>query len=217
MPSSNKPEPAPGAAIARQVREQGIRDPRVLEALSHVSRAKFMTPETRRLAQADRAVPIGCDQTISQPLMVAVMTLELALTGTERVLEIGTGSGYQTAILSELAESVFTVERHATLSLRARGILDGLGRTNIRFRTGDGTLGWPEEAPFDRILVTAGAPALPAPLFDQLAEGGLLVLPLGDEQSQELTVVIKRDGQPVRRRIMGCRFVKLIGSEGWQE
>ena len=150
MPSSNPREPAPGALIARQVREHGVRDPRVLEAISRVSRARFMPPASRGLAHADRAVSIGFDQTISQPLMVAVMTLELALTGVERVLEIGTGSGYQTAILSELAVEVFTIERHETLSLRARGVLDGLGKTNIRYRIGDGTLGWPEVAPFDR-------------------------------------------------------------------
>jgi protein-L-isoaspartate(D-aspartate) O-methyltransferase len=160
-------------------------------------------------------VPIGLDQTISQPFIVAVMTLELALTGTERVLEIGTGSGYQTAVLSELAAEVFTIERHPTLSLRARGILDGLGRTNIRYRIGDGSLGWPDQAPFDRILIAAAAPDLPATLFDQLAEGGLLVVPLGDEEAQDLTVVRKHDGRPVRRAIMPCRFVKLIGAEGW--
>lgn len=217
MSSSNPHDPAPGAAIARQVREQGIRDPRILEALSRVSRARFMPPSMRGLAHADRAVSIGFDQTISQPLMVAVMTLELSLTGTERVLEIGTGSGYQTAILSELAAEVFTVERHDTLSLRARGILDGLGRTNIRYRIGDGTLGWPENAPFDRVLVTAGAPAFPTTLFDQLVEGGILVVPLGDESSQELTVVLKRKGKPGMRTVMPCRFVKLIGEEGWEE
>ncbi len=215
MPSFSPHDPAPGAAIARRVREQGVRDPRILEALARTPRARFMPPSTRRLAQADRAVAIGCDQTISQPFMVAVMTLELALTGVERVLEIGTGSGYQTAILSELAAEVFTVERHPMLSLRARGILDGLGRTNIHYRIDDGTLGWPEEAPFDRILVTAGAPAVPASLFEQLAEGGILVLPLGDESEQDLTVVRKRDGKASQRAIMPCRFVKLIGAEGW--
>jgi protein-L-isoaspartate(D-aspartate) O-methyltransferase len=217
MPHSNRPDPRPGAAIAHQVRQRGIKDPRILTALARLSRGRFMPPEARSQALADRAVPIGLEQTISQPFMVAVMTLELALTGTERVLEIGTGSGYQTAVLSDLAAEVFTIERLATLSLRARGLLDGLGRMNIRYRIGDGTLGWPEEAPFDRILITAGAPAVPPPLFDQLAEGGLLVAPLGDESVQELTQVRKHKGEMIRRKIMPCCFVKLIGAEGWDE
>ncbi len=190
---------APGyAAIVRQVRERGVTDPRVLAALARLSRARFLPPEERPHSEDDRAVPIGLDQTISQPLVVAVMTVELALTGVERVLEIGTGSGYQTAVLSDLAAEVFTIERHRTLSLRARAVLDGLGRTNIRYRIGDGSLGWPEEASFDRILVTAGAPDLPAPLFEQLAEGGILVAPLGEPESQELMHVRKqKPGKPL--------------------
>jgi protein-L-isoaspartate(D-aspartate) O-methyltransferase len=214
---SNPHDPLPGAAIARQVRKRGIKDPRILEALARLSRAQFMPPETRGQALADRAVTIGLDQTISQPFMVAVMTLELALSGGERVLEIGTGSGYQTALLSDLAAAVFTIERHPLLSLRARGILDGLGRTNIHYRIGDGTLGWPEEAPFDRILVTAGAPGFPSTLFEQVAEGGVLVAPLGDADAQELTVIRKQHGRPTQRAVMPCRFVKLIGEEGWGE
>src|SRR6202023_2515860 len=145
---------------------------RVLEILARLPRARFLPPEERAHATEDRALPIGLEQTISQPLMVAVMTVELDWGGSERVLEIGTGSGYQTAVLSLLAAEVFTVERLATLSLRARGLLDGLGRTNIHYRIGDGSLGWPEEAKFDRVLVTAGAPAFPAALFAQLREGG---------------------------------------------
>jgi protein-L-isoaspartate(D-aspartate) O-methyltransferase len=152
---------------------------------------------------------------MSQPFMVAVMTVELALTGSERVLEVGTGSGYQTAILSALASQIFTIERHATLSLRARSILDGLGRTNIRYRVGDGTLGWPEEAPFDRVLVTAAAPIFPGALFAQLSEGGILIAPLGEESTQTLTSIRKQAGRPVSRTLMACRFVKLIGAEGW--
>lgn len=217
MPSPSAPDPRPGAAIARQVRQRGIRDPRVLGALARIDRARFVPPEHRGQAQADRAVPIGLQQTISQPFMVAVMTLELALRGNERVLEVGTGSGYQTAILSELAGEIYTIERLATLSLRARGILDGLGRTNIHYRVGDGTLGWPDEAPFDRILVTAGAPGFPSVLFEQLAEGGILLAPLGEETSQELTLIRKHHGNAARRAIMPCRFVKLIGEEGWAE
>ena len=216
-PNPSPSEPEPGAAIARQVREHGFDDPRVLGALARLDRARFMPPEERVRAHDDRAVPIGLDQTISQPFIVALMTLELALTGTERVLEIGTGSGYQTAILSMLAAEVFTVERLATLSLRARGILDGLGRTNLRYRIGDGTLGWPEESPFDRVLVTAGAPELPPSLFEQLGEGGILVAPLGDDRMQQLTVIRKVGGQPATRTLLPCHFVKLIGEEGWDE
>ncbi|SIO03154.1 protein-L-isoaspartate(D-aspartate) O-methyltransferase [Singulisphaera sp. GP187] len=217
MPSHRPRDPFPGAAIAQQVRQRGIRDPRLLNVLARLSRRQFLPPEERRFALDDRAIPIGHDQTISQPFMVAVMTLELALTGTERVLEIGTGSGYQTAVLSLMAEEgeIFTIERHATLSLRARTILDGLGRTNIRYLIGDGTLGWPAEAPFDRILVTAGAPGFPSALFNQLIEGGRLVAPVGDEYSQELMLFRKQNGRPESRSIMGCRFVKLIGAEGW--
>ncbi len=215
MPRRSRPDPLPGAAIVRQVRARGIHDPRVLSALGRLSRAYFVPPEMRREAHADKALHIGLQQTISQPFMVAVMTLELALTGTERVLEIGTGSGYQTAVLSDLAAEVFTIERLETLSLRARGLLDGLGRTNIHFRVGDGSLGWPEEMPFDRILVTAGAPQFPTTLFGQLAEGGLLVAPLGPEESQELTVIRKQQGEPSLRAVTPCRFVKLIGAEGW--
>jgi protein-L-isoaspartate(D-aspartate) O-methyltransferase len=211
------PETQPGAAIVRRLRAQGIEDPRVLDALARLLRARFVPPPQRKHSTEDRALPIGFDQTISQPLMVAVMTVELELNGTERVLEIGTGSGYQTAVLSMLAAQVFTIERLATLSLRARGLLDGMGGTNIRYRIGDGSLGWPEEAPFDRILVTAGAPAFPSALFAQLREGGVLVAPLGPSADQELVQFRMQGGLPVERRIMHCRFVKLIGREGWAE
>jgi protein-L-isoaspartate(D-aspartate) O-methyltransferase len=207
----------PGAAIARRLKTQGIKDRRVLDALARLARARFIPPEHRPAASEDRALPIGFEQTISQPLMVAVMTAQLELNGTERVLEIGTGSGYQSAVLSLLAAEVFTIERLPTLSLRARGLLDGLCRTNLRYRVGDGTLGWPEEAPFDRILVTAGAPAFPSALFAQLREGGILVAPLGASGDQELVQFRMRGGQPLARRIMACRFVKLIGQEGWAE
>ena len=214
MPSPREPS---GAAIARQVRDKGIREPRLLDAFAGVPRDRFVPPETRDLAREDRAVDIGLDQTISQPFIVAVMTLELDLNGPERVLEIGTGSGYQAAILAHLAREVYTVERFGELSLRARGILDGLGLANIRFRIGDGTLGWPEEAPFDRIIVTAAAPALPRSLFDQLVEGGLIVAPIGDEDLQQITVVRKQEGKARARKVLSCRFVKLVGEEGWRE
>jgi protein-L-isoaspartate(D-aspartate) O-methyltransferase len=211
------PDSTPGAAIVRQIRDKGVRDARVLDAISRVPRSRFVPPEVRHQAGEDRAVGIGCDQTISQPFMVAVMTIELALTGTERVLEIGTGSGYQTAILARLAAEVYTIERHRMLSLRARGVLDGLGLTNIVYRIADGTLGWPESAPFDRAIITAAAPRVPTPIFDQLVEGGLLVLPLGDEQSQRLTVVRKVEGRAVLHEGIACRFVPLIGEQGWNE
>ena len=215
MPGPRRPRPDDW--LDRQLRARGIDDPRVLAAMAAIDRRRFLPPGERSHAVADSALPIGCDQTISQPYMVGAMTQELTLTGTERVLEIGTGSGYQTAILAVLAAEVFTVERHPLLSLRARGVLDGLGCTAISYLVGDGTLGWPEEAPFDRILVTAAAPAVPPPLFEQLAEGGLLVIPVGDEQGQELHVIRKVDGRPEVRTMIPCRFVKLIGAEGWYE
>lgn len=210
-------EDLPGVVIARQVRERGVTNPRVLRAIARFPRERFLPPETRSMATADRAVPIGLDQTISQPYMVGVMTVELALTGRERVLEIGTGSGYQAAILSALASEVFTIERHAELSLRARGVLDGLGVENVRYRIGDGSLGWPEFAPYDRVIVTAAAPSMPKALFAQLAEGGVMVAPLGDEESQQMVVIRKRDGEPQSREVLACRFVKLVGAGGWQE
>jgi protein-L-isoaspartate(D-aspartate) O-methyltransferase len=210
-------DPDPGAAIVRQLIEKGVRDARVLGAFAQVPRDRFLPPEARSQALADRAVTIGCDQTISQPYIVAVMTVELALTGVERVLEIGTGSGYQAAILARLSREVYTVERHAILSLRARGILDGLGYENIHYRVGDGTLGLPEAAPFDRVLITAAAPRVPLPIFAQLAEGGLVVVPLGDQREQRITVVRKAEGRPVFRQGIACRFVPLIGSEGWKD
>lgn len=207
----------PGVAIARMVRKRGIDDPSVLDAIAEFSREYFLPPQRRGEGSADRAVSIGMDQTISQPYIVAFMTAELILSGAERVLEIGTGSGYQTAILSRLAHEVFTVERLRTLSLRARGVLDGLGITNVRFRIGDGTLGWPDEAPFDRVIVTAGSPTMPPALFGQLAEGGLMIVPIGEQEGQRLTVIRKKNGQPEFREVLNCRFVRLIGEGGWAE
>jgi protein-L-isoaspartate(D-aspartate) O-methyltransferase len=208
-------EEPPGSAIARMVRDRGITDAATLRAIARFPRERFLPPETRGDSSLDRAVPIGLDQTISQPYIVGVMTAELKLTGIERVLEVGTGSGYQAAILSVLASEVFTIERHAVLSLRARGILDGLGITNVRFAIGDGSLGLPEFAPYDRILMTAAAPALPPALFEQLVEGGILVAPIGDENGQQITVVTKRGGAPQSREVLACRFVKLVGEAGW--
>ncbi|MEW4567120.1 protein-L-isoaspartate(D-aspartate) O-methyltransferase [Tautonia sp. JC769] len=202
--------------LANHLRQRGITDAKVLEAILNVPRDQFVPPAMQSDAWEDRALPIACEQTISQPFMVALMTQELALTGAERVLEVGTGSGYQTAVLSRLAREVFTVERHAALSEAAREMLDGrLKLTNVRYRVGDGTIGWPDAAPFDRILVTAAAPDLPETLFQQLAEGGRIVIPIGSESQQQLNVIDRRDGKPVHFRSVSCRFVPLVGEHGW--
>jgi protein-L-isoaspartate(D-aspartate) O-methyltransferase len=166
-------------------------------------------------AYEDRPLPIGLGQTISQPLIVAMMTEALALEGSERVLEIGTGSGYQAAILAELAKEVYTIERVRELSIQARKVLYRLGFDNIKLKIGDGTLGWPEEAPYDRIIVTAGAPHVPEELMKQLADGGRLVIPVGGEDVQHLDVVIRKGAEFHTRSITACRFVKLVGKSGW--
>jgi protein-L-isoaspartate(D-aspartate) O-methyltransferase len=214
------PPPDPYAvARRRMVSEQllpgGIRDSRVLAAMGRVPRHAFVSPGMEDQAYLDRPLPIGEGQTISQPLMVAIMSEALALTGSERVLEIGTGSGYQAAILAELAREVYTVERLDDLSIRARKILYRLNYQNIRLRIGDGTLGWPEAGPYDGIIVTAGAPAVPEALMQQLAEGGRLVIPVGGHEVQELEVITRRGSELSRRSVTACRFVKLIGERGW--
>lgn len=203
------------AMVSQQLWARGIHDERVLAAMQKVPREWFVLPEQRDASYADRALPIGCDQTISQPYMVALMTQELTLSGDERVLEIGTGSGYQTAVLAELCAEVYTIERIRDLSLRARSILDARGYENVHFLIGDGSKGWPEQAPFDRILTTAMAPEMPRTLFAQLSEGGVLVIPLGNEDRQMLQQIRKQDGKPVVRDVCACMFVKLIGGEGW--
>lgn len=201
--------------VERQLAGRGIRDLRVLEAMRRVPRHCFVPPSLRAEAYADHPLPIGEGQTISQPYIVARMTELLALAGPERVLEIGTGSGYQAAILAELAREVYTVEVLPALAARARRVLEALGDTTVRVRTGDGTLGWPEAAPFDRVLVAAGGPGVPPPLFDQLAEGGRLVIPTGSLSAQVLQVVDKRDGQMRVRPDCECVFVKLVGQHAW--
>lgn len=204
--------------IQDQIRRRGITDGRVLEALDQVPRERFLPPSARPWAYRDRALSIGSGQTISQPYMVAAMTEALELEGWERVLEVGTGSGYQAAILAHLARDVYTVERHEELARRAGSVLHELGLHNVHQRLGDGSLGWPEEAPFQGILVTAASPSAPPALLDQLDEdGGRLVIPVGDPDLQEL-VRITRDGASYTREpLMGCRFVPLVGEQGWTE
>ncbi|MFH1465963.1 MAG: protein-L-isoaspartate(D-aspartate) O-methyltransferase [Pseudomonadota bacterium] len=202
--------------VRDQIERRGLREPRLTRALRRVPRHRFMPEVRSQQAYGDHPLPIGSSQTISQPYIVALMTSELQLRGTERVLELGTGSGYQTAVLAELAAEVFTVERLPELAERARSLLEVLGYANIQFRTGDGTVGWSEAAPFDGILVTAGSPRLPRPLIDQLAEGGRLVVPVGDRWVQDLAVVEKRAGGALDETSAGgCRFVPLIGEHGW--
>lgn len=203
--------------VRTQIEARGIRDPRVLAAMRKVPRHRFVDEALIGQAYGDYPLPIGEQQTISQPYIVALMTEALELKGTEKVLEIGTGSGYQAAILAECAAQVFSVERLPTLADRARRILDALGYKNIKIKVGDGTLGWPEEAPFDGIIVTAAAPAIPQPLLNQLAKHGRMVIPVGDRYSQTLMVVRKTpEGLKYDYR-GGCRFVKLIGTYGWPE
>jgi protein-L-isoaspartate(D-aspartate) O-methyltransferase len=203
--------------VEEQLVRRGISDARVLEAMRKVPRHRFVEEALRDRAYGDHPLPIGEGQTISQPYMVAAMTQLLRLTGSEKVLEIGTGSGYQTAILAELTRRVCSIERLPGLATRARRILEELGYTNAVVKTADGTYGWPDEAPFDRILVAAGAPAVPMPLFQQLAEGGRLVVPIGDPQAQTLHVVEKVEGQMRTSTDCGCVFVKLVGKYGWED
>jgi protein-L-isoaspartate(D-aspartate) O-methyltransferase len=203
--------------IARQLIPGGIGDPRVLAAMGKVPRHRFVEPALQDRAYSDHPLPIGEGQTISQPYMVAIMTEALRLTGTEKVLEIGTGSGYQAAVLAELAARVFTVERVDKLARRARQVLDELKYGNIIIKIGDGTLGWKEYAPYDRIIVTAGAPQLPSAYWDQLAEAGLIAIPTGDRVMQTLEIIEKREGREVRTSRDRCMFVPLIGKDGWAD
>jgi protein-L-isoaspartate(D-aspartate) O-methyltransferase len=201
--------------VERQMRQRGIRDARVLAAVLAVPRHAFVPAEHIAAAYNDQPLPIGEGQTISQPYMVASMTEALQLSGSERVLEIGTGSGYQTAILSLLACEVHTVENHPALSHTAQARLQRLGYHNVFFHVGDGTLGWPEAAPFDAIMVTAAAPLIPPPIVAQLADGGRLVLPVGSAATQELVRIRRQGGETTTDRLYACRFVPLIGQYGW--
>ncbi len=196
--------------------QQGIRDPKVLDAFRKVPRHVFLDEALWPQAYDDHPLPIGEKQTISQPYMVALMTEALQLKGTEKVLEIGTGSGYQAAILAELADRVYTIERVPALAKRARRTLDLLRYTNIVTRIGDGTQGYLDESPFSAIIVTAAAPDAPDPLLKQLEIGGRLIIPIGDEQLQDLILYVKDgDDRYHEENYGGCRFVKLIGEHGW--
>ncbi len=206
--------------LRHQLREElelrGIADARVLDAIEETRRDLFVPEAIRAAAYEDSALPIGNGQTISQPYIVALMTQELELSGDEKVLEVGTGSGYQAAILARLCRTVVTIERIPALSESARGVLAEMGIHNVLLLQGDGTLGNPEHAPYDRVIVTASAPSIPPPLYDQLKPGGRLVAPIGDESTQELVRVEKTDSGPKTTILCGCRFVKLIGEAGWQ-
>ena len=195
---------------------RGIVDPRVLDAMARIPRHRFVPPGARRHSYEDRALPLELGQTISQPFMVAFMTQALRLDPTHRVLEVGTGSGYQTAVLAQLAAEVCTVERIGDLQGAARETLEELGVDNVRYLVGDGTLGWAEHAPYDRILVTAGAPTVPAALEAQLArDGGVLVIPVGEPDLQELFAITRTGDEWEAEPLLGCRFVPLVGDEGW--
>lgn len=194
---------------------QGIRDMRVLDVLREVPRHFFVPESEIGQAYENHPVAIGEGQTISQPYMVACMSQTLALQGGEKTLEIGSGSGYQTAVLKALGADVYTVERVPELSDRARRNVERAGHSGVHYRIGDGSRGWPEEAPFDRVIVTAGAPSLPLSLVEQLQDGGSMVIPVGGEEEQELLLVRRGQGRVTRERICTCVFVKLWGEEGW--
>jgi protein-L-isoaspartate(D-aspartate) O-methyltransferase len=203
--------------VEEQVIERGVKDSRVIAAMRKVPRHLFVEEALQNQAYSDRPLPIGEKQTISQPYMVALMTEALQLTGKEKVLEIGAGSGYQTAILAESARQVFSIERILSLTMKARMLLINLGYTNVEIKFSDGTEGWIGESPFDAVIVTAGSPDIPQPLVDQLAVGGRLVIPVGDESVQDLIRLTKTEEGIKREDLGGCRFVKLIGKYGWND
>ena len=203
--------------VEEQIISREIKDPRVIAAMKKVPRHLFVEEALQSQAYTDHPLPIGEKQTISQPYMVALMTEALQLTGKERVLEIGAGSGYQTAILAELAERVFSIERIRPLAIRARQLIYELGYFNVEIKIFDGTYGWAEEGPFEAIMVTAGTPDIPQPLLDQLTIGGRLVIPVGDAFVQDLIRITKTKDGIKKEDLGGCRFVKLIGKYGWND
>ncbi len=203
--------------IRAQLQRRGITDRRVLQAMREVPRHAFVPPEWRHEAYSDRPLPIADDQTISQPYMVAIMTQSLALQGHERVLEVGTGSGYQAAVLSRLAAQVYSIEYFPNLAETARAVLQRLGYTNVQVMTGDGGLGLPAHAPYHGILVAAAAPHVPQSLLGQLAEGGRMAIPVGSVASQELLIITRHGDDYPQARSVPCRFVPLLGQEGWTE
>ncbi|MBW2558883.1 MAG: protein-L-isoaspartate(D-aspartate) O-methyltransferase [Deltaproteobacteria bacterium] len=206
--------------INKNLKARGITDERVLRTMGTIPRHLFLEEGLQDQAYSDNPLPIGSRQTISQPYIVGLMTESLELRGTEKILEIGTGCGYQTAILAELAEMVFSIERIASLAFRAQRTLDSFHYHNILIRVGDGTYGWSEEAPFDAIIVTAGAPEIPETLKKQLAVGGRLIIPVGSRSSQTLLRITRLSEEPddiKTEDVCGCRFVDLIGEHGWKD
>jgi protein-L-isoaspartate(D-aspartate) O-methyltransferase len=201
--------------VDKQIVARGIKDQNVLTALRSVPRHLFITENLRDLAYTDRPLPIDCQQTISQPYMVALMTEALEITKDSKVLEIGTGSGYQAAVLAEICNNVYTIEKFPELLKKTTNLLNKLGYHNIIAKSGDGTLGWSEHQPYDAILVTAGSPQVPQPLLDQLAEGGRLLIPVGSDISQDLKKITLLSGRFIEKRLGGCQFVPLRGKYGW--
>jgi len=203
--------------VENQLIKRGIKDPGVLEAMGKIPRDRFVEEALAGEAYNDHPLPIGHKQTISQPYIVALMTEALDLKPEDNTLEIGTGSGYQTAVLAELSKTVYTIERIRPLLVKARNILAELGYNNILFKAFDGTLGWKEYGPYDAVMVTAGAPKIPEPLLDQLAENGRLIIPVGNKFSQELIKVTRKKGSYIQKNLGGCRFVDLVGIHGWKD
>lgn len=203
--------------VREQLEARGIRDSRVLSAMGTVPRHLFVSEALMDQAYGDHALPIGEQQTISQPLIVAEMTEAIQANAADRVLEIGTGSGFQAAILAEMVFRVYTIERIHTLYMRTRRLFDQMRYHNIVTRYSDGTAGWKDEAPFDAIIVTAGGPRVPRVLLEQLADGGRLVMPVGDTERQELVRVVRSGSSYTQERLGSCRFVKLVGEHGWRE
>ena len=210
-------EEARARMVEEQIRLRGITDARLLSAFGKVPRHRFVPAEFQQEAYQDHPIPIASDQTISQPYMVALMTSQLRLHGHERVLEIGTGSGYQAAVLAEMALEIFSVERLPELLQPARRRLAALGYLNVHLSGGNGSLGWTEHAPYDAIIVTAAAPTIPTPLLAQLADPGRMVIPVGGPEGQTLQLIEKRNGLVTQTAVAGCMFVPLVGRHGWPD